>query len=479
MHLLTHIPKNPHCIGCLRAKLNAKQARRRHPQTTAQAFGDIVTADHLIARDADGAGIDNEKVAIVFKDHHTRWIDIFPTAGKSAHDAEKAIGCFQGTRKKESIKLMYTDNAPELVTAIDKLGLQHDTSTPYRSTTNSIAERNIRTVLEGTRTLLEHSGFPVPWWPYAAKCFCFSMNIVLSDGDSNYNKRFGNGHFTAKTAPFGCLVDFLPPTIVQQKTPKFAKKSLPGLFLGYAQHVGGRWAGDYLVTPLDDFQPTNTSRTVRVFRIKEIIIDETHGFLFPLRTVAEKLTRTIGPHGESTEFHVPGLGGANPYNLVNKVSVKVKAVKTKGPPAVTDDLIPDPGSGKRPRLKNTLRPRTIDTHDWRKLSIKTKSEILEHIVEKAGIDLNAWRKQTRKQQIKTLDDIARKEGHMDAAVASCVLRSKTSKVPEEEIDHMLLNPSPEIRLKAEHLLISPEPAPIKKTDFVKRHIVEFCCGENS
>ena len=53
-HLMTHIPKNPFCQGCLRAKLNAKQARRRHIKSEANAFGDIVTADHLVARDADG-----------------------------------------------------------------------------------------------------------------------------------------------------------------------------------------------------------------------------------------------------------------------------------------------------------------------------------------------------------------------------------------------------------------------------------------
>ena len=36
-------------------------------------------------------------------------------------------------------------------------------STPYRSATNGIAEREIRNVLEGTRTLLEHSGLPTSY----------------------------------------------------------------------------------------------------------------------------------------------------------------------------------------------------------------------------------------------------------------------------------------------------------------------------
>ena len=84
---------------------------------------------------------------------------------------------------------MHIDNAPELVAAAPRLKLKHDTSTPYRSTANSTAERSIRTVTEGTRTLLEQSGFPVQWWPYASRGFCHSMNTAVVDGGSAYDKR--------------------------------------------------------------------------------------------------------------------------------------------------------------------------------------------------------------------------------------------------------------------------------------------------
>ena len=93
----------------------------------------------------------------------------YPTGGKSADEAAQSIADFQGNKKKESIKLMYTDNAPEFIAAAHRLKLKHDTSTPYRSIAKSVAERPIRTVTEGTRTLLEQSGFPVQWWPYAAR----------------------------------------------------------------------------------------------------------------------------------------------------------------------------------------------------------------------------------------------------------------------------------------------------------------------
>ena len=108
---------------------------------------------------------------------------------------------------------MYIDTALELVAAVSRLKLKHDTSTPYRSIANPVAERSIRTVTEGTRTLLEQSGFPVQWWPYASRCFCHSMNIAVVDGDSAYNKRHGVA-FDGFSIPYGCLVDFRPPNIV-------------------------------------------------------------------------------------------------------------------------------------------------------------------------------------------------------------------------------------------------------------------------
>ena len=98
VHLMTHIPKNPFRQGCLRAKLNAKQARRRHIKSEANAFGDIVTADHLVARDADGGGIDNEKVAIFIKGHSSSWKMLYPTGGKSADEAAQSIAEFQGNK---------------------------------------------------------------------------------------------------------------------------------------------------------------------------------------------------------------------------------------------------------------------------------------------------------------------------------------------------------------------------------------------
>eukprot|EP00972_Heterocapsa_arctica_P057321 8458151-Heterocapsa_arctica.AAC.1 len=66
---------------------------------------------------------------------------------------------------------MYSDGAPEIVKAGKALKCHHATSTPYRSATNGVAEPRVRHVLEGTHTLLEHSGMPTSYWPRAAETF--------------------------------------------------------------------------------------------------------------------------------------------------------------------------------------------------------------------------------------------------------------------------------------------------------------------
>ena len=90
-----------------------------------------------------------------------------------------------------------------------------------------------------------------------------SMNIAVIDGCSAYNKRHGV-EFDGVSKPYGCLVDFRPPKVVLKKAAKFGATSTPGVFIGYTQHVGGKWAHDYLACPLEDFQIDNASHTCRI-----------------------------------------------------------------------------------------------------------------------------------------------------------------------------------------------------------------------
>ena len=96
----------------------------------------------------------------------------------------------------------------------------------------------------------------------------------MCDGESTYFRRHRRW-CKAFPIPFGALVDFRPPKPLLKKLPKMGPTGIPGIMLGYHVQPGGKWSGDYLVSPLCDWDTTKTTgRNVRCFRIKEIVFSE-------------------------------------------------------------------------------------------------------------------------------------------------------------------------------------------------------------
>ena len=141
---------------------------------------------------------------MVALDLATRWRDCFPSAERDSTQSRVALQSFIGPRT--TVKTFQCDGARELYKAAVDLGICPTTSRPYVSQSNSIAERAIRHVEEGTRTVLLQAGLPPQWWPFAAKFFCFACNIDESQGPSPWSKRHGATAFKGVRCPFGALV---------------------------------------------------------------------------------------------------------------------------------------------------------------------------------------------------------------------------------------------------------------------------------
>jgi len=123
------------------------------------------------------------------------------------------------------------------------------TCTPQRPQTNGVAERAVRTVLEGTRAILLASGLPHRWWVDATRCFCFLRNVSLinQQGITLYQNRHGE-NFEGKLLPFGCLVNYKPASKREVDAQlKFDGRVTQGIFMGYFMLRGGHWSGDYMV----------------------------------------------------------------------------------------------------------------------------------------------------------------------------------------------------------------------------------------
>ena len=155
-----------------------------------KAFADAGTADHKILSEEDESR-DHDHVSFIVQDRYTNWLQAYAAKTNEAHEVVSAFQKFFGPDIKP--KHVYTDKAPELKKATDKLEYSYDTATPHRSETNGVAERAVRRVREGTACALIQSGLSYKWWHYAQETYCFLRNVVdlQADNQTSYRKRFG------------------------------------------------------------------------------------------------------------------------------------------------------------------------------------------------------------------------------------------------------------------------------------------------
>ena len=84
-HLMTHLPKNPRCEICQRAKMeNAKSYRGEGLDGhTFEKFGDRITLDTMVLHGLKNRGIRGETDAVVFFDFATDWLDAIPIKNRT------------------------------------------------------------------------------------------------------------------------------------------------------------------------------------------------------------------------------------------------------------------------------------------------------------------------------------------------------------------------------------------------------------
>ena len=96
-HMLTHVPKNPFCEICLRAKMFKQQARRQDPELreNPMALGDMVHADTIVVgRRKFNHEVGGSKCALFVSDRATGVEDAPALRNKSTKLTENALRYF-------------------------------------------------------------------------------------------------------------------------------------------------------------------------------------------------------------------------------------------------------------------------------------------------------------------------------------------------------------------------------------------------
>ena len=288
-HQFCHYPKNPFCKVCQKARMMAPPARKKGGQKRLEtkSFGDHIVADHTVVKANVEEGVKGETVALVMKDIHTQFRHVYPSQTKSSDSCVSAFNHFLSRR--DEVGAVYTDNSRELMATIGELGYRHQTSTEYVDSSKSFVEREIRHMLEGTRTNLVQSGLQVRMWPLAMQHFSLAVNASpqLNGDESPWKLRFGEDFPGQLMIPFGAKILFWNnPKRADSTSGKMSPTANDGIFLGYHIQPGFAWKGEYLLAKLDalDYHAENGSITVQRARRIELVLG---GFTFPLRALHE------------------------------------------------------------------------------------------------------------------------------------------------------------------------------------------------
>ena len=291
-HLMTHIPKNEFCDVCRKAKMIKYPSRARggSRQIEAESFGDHVTGDFLITAKGEEAGDEDEGIGLVLKDVYSGFTYVYPSARK---DAESTINSFKHFVLDEAIvKIFYSDNAPELISAARTLQWRHVTSKDYISQSNAVAERTIRSIVEGTRVSLLQSGLHHQYWPHAARHWCVSNNIAQFDDEdkSPWELRFGE-RFKGPIVPFGCKIDYWTgPRKRVKDNLRFDPTSAPGIFIGYILHPGCLFRDEFAVMSLPNVLKASHDEKIPILRVSQISVPK--AIEFPMQK--DKIIRSEG-----------------------------------------------------------------------------------------------------------------------------------------------------------------------------------------
>ena len=421
-HLFCHRPKNPFCPTCQKAKMMAPYARKTGGSSTvrSEAYGDHVTMDHIIARDLRDYGFDDQRVALVVKDVFSKFRYVYPSDTKEGEQVLEDLLHFVGV--DDDIKVMYSDNAPELIDGVKQLDrrIRHVTSREYANQNKSVVEREIRTVLEGTRANLVQSGLPEKFWPLAAQHHAMALNLTKRvDVDAiPWDLRFGEP-FSGMNVPFGAKVLYWNDPKRKATAPtKFGPSSAEGIFLGYHIQPGFIWKGDYIVTPVEGLRDALEIGKLPMLRVNrmEVPIGE-HSF------PALELSNDKGHPGKPPELDDQNCHAVQ--DRVEKALQKGKAMEGKsevtvqGGSSVGDDGVEIPFIHDHTKMPDGSPVPKGYTHDGWRLVRKRKGSRRP-----PDTPLDLWNMYTPKEKdddvkryadlLKRVEEAKRRRAHAEA-----------------------------------------------------------------
>ena len=184
-------------------------------------------------------GIDGSQYYLIFMDHYTKYIWLYPMATKSSvYTIFPQFKKFIETRFQKPIKTLYSDNGGEFIelkSYFSHHGITHYTTAPYTPQQNGVSERRHRHIVETGLTLLQDANLDFAYWPYAFQTTSYLINrqpTSLLQHKSPFEALFEQTPSYLKLKKkIGCLCY---PLTRPYNSNKMQPKSRACIFLGYS-----------------------------------------------------------------------------------------------------------------------------------------------------------------------------------------------------------------------------------------------------
>ena len=124
--------------------------------------------------------VDGFKYYVIFVDHFTRYIWLYPLKQKSqVFDVFTKFRSLVENQFQFKLKTLYSDNGGEYIGLSHFLathGISHFTTPPHTPEHNGLAERRHRHIVETGLSLLSHASMPRSYWTYAFAAAVYLIN---------------------------------------------------------------------------------------------------------------------------------------------------------------------------------------------------------------------------------------------------------------------------------------------------------------
>ena len=216
----------------------AKHTRNSYPLNNNKSTIPFMTIHSDVWGPTQTPSLSGSRWFVTFIDCCTRMTWVYLLKAKS-----EVFSCFQlfhkmiCTQFDTKIKILRTDNGTEYMNKnfdayLESNGIIHQTSCPYTSAQNGVAERKNRHLLEVARSLMFTMNLPKPYWGDAILVAAYLINrmpLKTLDFQSPLEALKGKNEYIVPPKVFGCVC-----FVHTKNAGKLDPRALKCVFIGYS-----------------------------------------------------------------------------------------------------------------------------------------------------------------------------------------------------------------------------------------------------